>query len=198
MNRTLAAIATLVASFVIATCPPALADGDAPTQVTTPAGYTGPSIYGLWSKVGDVTTIPVYSRVDRRWGVSRIVTEWNEANVVQMVLTSTPCQGCITISQTRNLTPFGEDIGSWLGAASVDAPGGVVIQHCDIMLNMRAFFPNWAAGRRSTVAHEIGHCLGLSHSTRENTAVGTMSGLDGPTWRDLEWIRQLYGPPAVM
>lgn len=181
-------LASLVAALVLAACPPAIADaGDPDGTVPTPAGYTGPPIYGLWPTSDGVATVLVYAPVDRRWGVERVARAWNKARSVRLVLVSTPCTGCITISKVTS--PDG------LGDATIYAEGGVM-QRCDIRLDPTSFFPQWAVGRRSIVNHELAHCLGLGHTTRLNSAVGRLAGLDGPTWRDIEWIRQLYGPAS--
>jgi len=180
-------IATLFVALLAVASPASAEDGLPVPALTVPAGYTGPAIYGLWPKTGNVATVLVYAPVDRRWGVERVARQWNEAGGLRLVLTSTPCQGCITIRKATSPDALAD--------AAIYADGGVM-QRCDIRLDPSTFFPQWAVGRRSVVAHELGHCLGLGHTTRSNSAVGKMSGLDGPTWRDLEWIQQLYGTPT--
>jgi hypothetical protein len=195
MRKILGTIASLLVALLLVAAPASADEYDPPVPLATPAGYTGPAIYGLWPTPTDVTTIPVYSRADQRWGVARIVRQWNEAtSVLQLVLTTEPCQGCITISQSRDRAMFRYESGTVGGFADYTATGGVM-QQCDIWMNMNRFFPFWPDRRRSLIAHEIGHCLGLGHTTLSDTVMGP-SIRYGPTWLDRRWLAQLYGPAA--
>jgi len=190
--KSLAALALLAALLVPVV--PAAADVGVPvTPAAAPAGYTGPAIFGMWPQADTVTTIPIYARADRRWGVRRVVRQWNAASSVQLILTATPCEACpITITQ-HEPEAFG-GLAGWARMRIVDG----VIERCDIELNkLQLVTGGWAIARRRTVAHELGHCLGLGHSTENKTVMGDMSGLDGPTALDLEWVGQLYGPPPA-
>ena len=166
------------------------ADSDPISQSGTTYAYTGPSVDAIWPTIGAVATIPVYSTVDRRYGVRRVVEQWNQAGYVRLVLTSTPCQGCITIRQSSDpaMVTYAE-----AGRATLLQAAGV-IEHCDIVLNLDHFYPQWATGRRNVLAHELGHCLGLGHTVRRRTVMGEwMLDTDGPTLRDLMWVCQVYG-----
>lgn len=52
------------------------------------------------------------------------------------------------------------------------------------------------------LVHEIGHCLGLNHSTRDDQAMSNGAYYDKPQWEDIQKIQELYGvappppPPA--
>ena len=62
--------------------------------------------------------------------------------------------------------------------------------HCDIAINS-VQWPSWDEGRRQrVVTHEMGHCLGLAHSTV--TSVMLYNASSPPTVDDMAGILTLY------
>ncbi len=170
-------IAALVALATVVLVAPARADAQA-------------APLGRWQS----STINVYAPVPTAWGVGKAVTQWNKNGVVTLQLVREPCTGCITVRE--GLPPdqphaAGQDI---VGLAALWGPGeGRPIYGCDITLNPDHLYSG-IMDPHGASAHELGHCLGLSHNAYTWSVMREIGPIlfDRPTGRDLMRVARLY------
>lgn len=154
-----------------------------------------PPAEGIWG----VPVIKVHSAVAKDWRATKAIRTWRQGLPAGMTIkgVSAPCLGCITIREVADIPGYEQASGvadwrfSWDGAK-------FTMQHCDIQVKSSVT----GLYRRSVLAHEIGHCLGLPHTEPGSDSIMRTDlanvGPVGPTATDLAWLREEYTPKEIV
>lgn len=122
--------------------------------------------------------------------VAAAVGAWDATGVVHVETTTAPCttgEACVTVS-VRALTP---NLGGW----STWTLDGDRPLSCTVWLNTTPARPLTDAEWVDVALHEMGHCLGLPHTTEGPSVMQeTVQPLTEPTEVDSEALRALYLP----
>ena len=129
------------------------------------------------------------------WRVGAAVRAWNEAQpYVRLHLATTPFGGCAVLRITQ--VP-GSPMDDWNGYANIPGsdevlPGGALgIHGAEIVLNRSSLAesrtPAPGCDRKRTVAHEIGHTLGIYNHT---------TGVASVMSPNHDWVR-FCGTPSI-
>ena len=131
------------------------------------------------------TRVKVYAPVvpGYRFRVGAAIAEWNANGNVTLVRVWTPCTGCIRIRYVRT-----DD--TWAGQATVwpDLDGHIIDCRIDLQRRYAYRFGVWGV-----TAHEIGHCLGLPHTSYRPSVMAPRDIALEPTVRDVALLAALYG-----
>lgn len=155
------------------------------------AAFIGFTIVGVSAAQADIypykwstTTVKVYDNSQYR-GVVRAAKTWNAGpSPFTLVGTSTPCNGCVVIADGTTATlPAGA-----AGAAYIQKNAtGTNITHCTAKVNkdrIESIRDSYGDKRAqeyvvNITVHEVGHCIGLDHST---TNAGAQSVMAAQQW----------------
>lgn len=116
-----------------------------------------------WNK----TEVPIFFGPIGNWNQEKVIKRWNYGPIT-LVVSPTPCEECITVTRIYPTEEL-----DWAGRATTwNYPGDNTIVKCDIELNgVQSFYST----RSNTLAHEIGHCLGLPHNKLRNSVMSITS-----------------------
>lgn len=143
-----------------------------------------------------------YVTVEYKWGSNlsgpsqwrtafeSAISDWN-AQAIRPELSEDSTNGVLT------LNTYWDQFGA-LGVATYPAGAGA-FTWCNASGNTYPGKSTTANQRRSTSGHEIGHCLGLSHTTVSNALMKTGRNRDAiyaPKSDDVDGITSIYGCPG--
>jgi predicted Zn-dependent protease len=132
------------------------------------------------------TTIPVYANTSTTWQVDKAITNWNAKNNVHLYRVFTPITNFGINIYEQDLSAAG-DVGGWAEFSNL----GTVNQTCTVTLKRLTstlFQP-------TATTHELGHCLGLDHTTHKGSIMNIPLSITAPnlpsSW-DYNQLATLY------
>lgn len=162
----------------------------APAPVTTVEPTVEPprpAAYGWWDRP---TT--VYAPVGDDWQVDVVLAAWNAGLPAdrQVTRTSQPC----AVGNPDGCFPVRVDVGgliaqnAWgLAHQSAYTTGGMASCSIEVAGEVPLSY------RPNVMAHEVGHCLGLTHWDHSQSVMSsTAQEARMPSTVDIEWIRDTY------
>lgn len=130
-----------------------------------------------------VATVKVYApATPGQWRVNAAIRAWNANGNVRLVRVWAPCTGCIRVRYVST-------DATWVGLSTISYGLDADITHCRIDMQRRYAYRYGVWG---VTAHEVGHCLGLLHTTYRPSVMAPSRIALAPTWRDLQLLRALY------
>ena len=151
-----------------------------------PAGTASARVEPLGHWASSATVIQVYApNLDPQWKVWRAIADWDKAGVLDIQRALEPCANCVVVEEVAHYPAV--DGRPWRGLAYLDVSGSEnVIDGCTIHLSSETR-PRF---RKSVLAHELGHCLGVPHLNIFNSLMHSTT--QRPTRHDYRYLTKLY------
>jgi len=131
-----------------------------------------------WARTSNPFTLKVGDNVNSTWDsyLNTTISDWSQSNVLDMTkVAGTSNKRCSAVAGTVQVCNGTYGQNGWLGLAQISLSGGHISQGTakmnDTYFNMAQY--NNSAERNHVMCQEVGHTLGLGHTSEDGSSQGT-------------------------